>query len=124
MSTQSPQSLSLGEFLVAVAARDLQGSFVVPKDDVVEKLSHEIGQRTGIKSRNLAGASGFRSARYWVSAVPGDFAMQTRRAVDDTCSLLRQNAARTFQIAFHNTKQHPNEWGDKVLFAIRYVLAA
>lgn len=123
-STQSRQSLSLDGFLVAVASRDLQGNFVVPKDDVAERLAQEIGERTGMKSRNLSGKSGLQTTRLWVSATPRDFAIQTRRAVQDASRLLCQNAAKTFDIAFHNTQQPPNEWGDKVLFAIRYARAA
>lgn len=124
MSTTSPQSSSLDALLVAVTARDLQGLFVVPNVDVAERLVQEIGQRTGIKSRNLTGESGLQTSEHWISAAREDFATQTRRAVDDTCTVLRQNGAKTFEVAFHNTKQPLNEWGDKVLFVIRYDRAA
>lgn len=123
MSTQSPQSPSLDEFLVVVNGRDLDGTFIVPKPDVAARLTQEIEQRTGLKSRNMAGESGVETSQHWVSAQPGQFITQTRAAVDAVSTLLRQNAARSFEVTFHNTEDKLN-WGDRVLLAVRYDNAA
>ncbi len=71
----------------------------------------------------MAGESGVETAQLWVSAQPGQFITQTRVAVDGVCTLLRQNAARSFEITFHNTQDSLN-WGDRVLLAVRYDRAA
>ena len=93
---------------------------MVPKDDVAERLTQEIAQRAHIQSRNMAGENSVELPQHWVSAKPGDFATQTLKAMDDICTLLRQNAAKSFEIVFRNTKHSPNEWGDRVLLAVRY----
>jgi hypothetical protein len=123
MSTQLPQNQPLDEFLVTVNARDLQGDFVVPKDDVRERLTLEIEGKTGIRSSNLTDERAGETFQRWVSAKPGEFITQTRIAVDGICALLTRNGAKSFEIAFHNTKLDPNEWGEKVLLAIRYTRA-
>jgi hypothetical protein len=120
------RNLPLDEFLVVINACDLEGDWVVPKDDVREKLAQEVEQRTGIKSSNLAGASdkSIEALRRWISARPDEFVTQTRTAVDGLCALLIKKKATTFEIAFHNTKLPPNELGHEVLLAIRYVPTA
>src|ERR1035441_9860027 len=120
MNNQAPQNLSLDEFLVAVNARDVDGNYVIPKPDVAERLTLEIERSTQLKSRNMAGEIGVETEQRWVSALPGQFITGTRVAVDGICTLLRQNAAKTFEITFHNTKDHLN-WGDRVLLLVRYV---
>lgn len=126
MNDRPSQNLTLDEFLVAINACDLEGNYVVPKDGVCEKLAHEIEQRTGIKSSNLAGEDGRGMEHYktWISAKPGEFITRTRLAVEEICVRLTVRRAKTFDIAFHNTRQRPNEWGDKVLLAVRYECAA
>jgi hypothetical protein len=122
MSNSIPDNVSLDEFLVTVNARDQLRFYVVPKLDVAERLAREIEKKTGVKSRNLSGGS-FVESRQWVSAQPGQFVTQTRIAFDGMCALLSREKAKSFELAFHNIQDNQN-WGDRVLFAVRYDRAA
>jgi hypothetical protein len=101
----------------------VDGSYVVPKPDVTERLSREIAQKTGLKSRNMVGESGMETFQRWVIAQPGQFITQTRIAVDGVCALLTREGAKSFEVTFHN-KQDDLNCGDKVLLAVRYDRAA
>ncbi len=118
MSNSTLKSSSFDEFLIAINDRDMAGYYVVPKPDVAARLTREIEQKTGLKSRNMAGES-VTEVRRWVSAQPGHFITQTRIAVDGMCALLMRDGAKNFEVTFHNTQDSLN-WGDKVLLAIRY----
>ena len=120
MNNQRLQNQSLDVFLVSVNARDLVGNYIVPKPDVAVRLTVEIERITHVEGRNLAGETGVEKAEKWVSALPGRFITETQLAVNGICVLLRQKAAKTFEIAFHNTTDQRNLWGDQVLLAVRY----
>lgn len=119
MSNTTFQSLPLDEFLLAVSGRDLERTFVVPKPDVAARLTREIEEKTGLKSRNMAGESGVESSEHWVSALPGPFVADTRLALAGVCTRLEQAAANGFDLAFHNTEGGVN-WGDRVLIGVRW----
>ncbi len=118
MSNSSTPNPSFDEFLVVINARDLSGSYIVPKPDVAARLIQEIEQKTGLKSRNMASENAIE-IRQWVSAQPGQFITQTRIAVDGVCALLARECAKSFEVTFHNTQDSLN-WGDRVLLAVRY----
>lgn len=112
-------NVSLDEFLVTVNARDVVQSFIAPGPDVAQRITREIEAKTGIKSNNLS-TQPVIEVRKWVSARPGQFITEARIAFDSMCALLEHQNAQCFQVAFHNTQDHLNYWGDRILFAIRY----
>jgi hypothetical protein len=120
MSTRPAQHLPLDEFLAVVSSVDLHGSFIIPESDVAERLTSEVERKTEIKGSNLADEIGTKELTYWVSAKPEEFITQTDLALDGICQRLRCDAAGTFEITFHNTKQGPNMWGDRIWLGLRY----
>jgi hypothetical protein len=122
-NTQKPDNLPFTELLDRALCRDKSGDFVVPAPDVKAKLTAEIEKKTGIKARNLPGNLGMCELRRWVSAEPKKFINQTLDVLSDISILLEHQGAEAFEIAFHNTKDISNRWGDKILFAVRYCRA-
>lgn len=122
MSDLTLQNLRLDEFLVIINARDVDGAYVVPKPDVADKLAREIEEKTGLRSRNLASERSVETFKHWINAQPGRFITETRIAIDGVCALLKEKAAKSFEIEFRNTKDQLN-WGDRVLLAVRYECA-
>jgi len=118
MSESIPDNISFDEFLVTVNARDIKDGNIVPEPDVAARLTQEIEKRTGLTSANLSGQKVFEE-KGWISATPGQFVMETQVALATVCRLLAQQKAKSFDVAFHNRQDHLN-WGDKVLFAVRY----
>lgn len=109
-----------GPYLVSINALDRVDDYIIPQDDVRERISREIHCRTGISAENLAGQTGASEERSWVSARPGEFIAQTHLAVDRIAAALQRAKASSFEIAFHNINQPPNEFGDRILLAVRY----
>lgn len=123
MSDSTLQNLRLDEFLVVINDRDLEGAYIIPKPDVAVRLTKEIEARTGIKSCNLAGEENVKEFKQWVSAQPGRFIVEAHLAVDAVGLFLKRNEATSFEMIFHNLRDEQN-WGDRVLLAIRYEGAA
>ena len=119
MKNRPSIELPLNEFLRVVAVCDLKDNNVYPSDDVGQKIACELEHKTGISQKNLAGLNNLEKCQYWISAQPNDFVVQTQTKFAEICFLI-SNRARSFDMVFHNTKQNPNEWGDKVLLTIRY----
>lgn len=119
MNNRPSIDLPLTEYLRAVAVYDMKDNNVYPTDAVCEKLARELERKTGVGQKNLAGISKLEKREYWISAQPTEFAVQTQKKFEEIC-LLIGNTAKNFDMVFHNIKQPLNEWGDKVLLAIRY----
>lgn len=76
MNKRPDQSLPLDQFLLAVNSSDQSQGWVVPNDDVRQRLSAEIERHTGAKASNLA-ATDVEKIEKWISAKPGQFIMET-----------------------------------------------
>ncbi|MHB1308685.1 MAG: hypothetical protein ACYC23_16520 [Limisphaerales bacterium] len=112
--------LEFGSYLVSINDLDRVKEYIVPQQDVRERISREIHRRTGIPPAILAGRDGVKEEKSWVSARPGEFISQTHIAVERIAQLLQRSKAMSFELAFHNTSLPPNEFGDSILVAVRY----
>jgi hypothetical protein len=124
-STRPSSDTPIAEFLREIAHLDIRDDYVAPKDDVSKRLETEIQRKCNcipsLLIAEYATGKAKRMDRKFISADPSTFADDTLAEIDRISSNLKQIGAKQFEVAFHNTPCEPNEWGDQIVFVVRYV---
>jgi hypothetical protein len=111
--------------LDAIAALDTRDGFVAPSYDVGSRLAREIESISHctpaiLATEHAAGETGCLQRRF-ISAAPSSFADQTLAEISRIAAELQHRRAKRFEVEFHNTRTDPNDWGDQIVVAVRYV---
>lgn len=124
-STRPSSDASIQDYLADIAQLDLRDGFVAPKHDVAKRLQYEIQTRCGsipaiLTAEHAAGATA-SVERQFISATPSTFTQDTLQQIERISAALKRANAKLFEIAFHNTPSEPNDLGDRIVVAVRYV---
>jgi len=115
----------IAEYLRNIALSDIRDGYVAPSPGVKERLEWEIQKRTNcspalLVREHVAGRTKCMERKF-ISADPVTFTDDTLAGIESISAALKKLGATHFEIAFHNTVSGPNEWGDQVVVAVRYV---
>ncbi|SRR6266496_109078 len=111
---------SIDEFLSMTAKRDLQGRYIVPKEDVRARLEKEVQRRTQCSPANLT-PDAKELSKWPASAEPQKFVGDTLDVIEKISTTLKQEKAKKFEIRFINPDRDPRRWGDQILIGVRYL---
>ena len=124
-STRPTPETPIAEYLRDISRLDIRDGYVAPKYDVSKRLEKEIQSRCNcipaLLISEYATGKAMRMEPKFISADPESFADDTLAELDRISSTLKQIGAKQFEVAFHNTPYAPNEWGDQIVIAVRYV---